>query len=281
MDRGVGTVLLEGKVALVTGSANDISLGIATRFAKEGAKVVICDVDADRLPLAAGEIEEASGGEVLAVQTDVSNEADVEKLFNQAIDRFGTLDILVNNAQMPVRLGERGAFLTMTSQGWDTYMQKNLGMLFYCSHRAAKIMAKKRNGSIINISTNGAVRPHRNSIAYDAMKGAVDSFTRAAAVDLARWGVRVNSIQPGLINNRGVPPHSAETEAFRTSVVPIGRAGTPADIAWAATFLASDDASYMTGISILVDGGLITQGRAPQAELSPVNSPETLPDSEY
>jgi 3-oxoacyl-[acyl-carrier protein] reductase len=153
-------------------------------------------------------------------------------------------------------------------------------MLFYCSHRAARIMAKKRNGSIINISTNGAVRPHRNSIAYDAMKGAVDSFTRAAAVDLARWGVRVNSIQPGLINNRGVQ-HPADVEAFRTSVVPIGRAGTPADIAWAATFLASDDASYMTGISILVDGGLITQGRAPQAELSAVNSPENVPDSEY
>jgi 3-oxoacyl-[acyl-carrier protein] reductase len=168
----------------------------------------------------------------------------------------------------------------MTSQGWDTYMQKNLGMLFYCAHRAAKIMAHKRKGSIINISTNGAVRPHRNSIAYDAMKGAVDSFTRAAAVDLAPWGVRVNSIQPGLINNRGVQ-HPADVEAFRTSVVPIGRAGTPADIAWAATFLASDDASYMTGISILVDGGLITQGRAPQAELSQVNTPENVPDSAY
>jgi NAD(P)-dependent dehydrogenase (short-subunit alcohol dehydrogenase family) len=274
-------VLLEGKVAIVTGSANGIGLGIATRFAREGAKVVICDMDEARLPQAKSEIEEASGSEVLAVRTDVSNEAEVEQLFKQAIDRFGTLDILVNNAQMPVRLGERGPFLKMTSQGWDTYMRANLGMLFYCSHRAAKIMAKKRTGSIINISTNGAVRPHRNSIAYDAMKGAVDSFTRAAAVDLARWGVRVNSIQPGLINNRGVPPHSAETEAFRTSVVPIGRAGTPADIAWAATFLASDDASYMTGISILVDGGLITQGRAPQAELSPVNSPENVPDSEY
>src|SRR5215212_6542463 len=98
----MGTMLLEGKVALVTGSANGIGLGIATRFAREGAKIVICDVDADRLPQAAGEIEEASGGEVLAVQTDVSNEADVEKLFNAAIDRFGTLDILVNNAQMPV-----------------------------------------------------------------------------------------------------------------------------------------------------------------------------------
>jgi len=274
-------VLLEGKVALVTGSANGIGLGIATRFAREGAKVVICDMDEARLPQAAGEIEEASGGEVLAVRTDVSKEAEVEELFRQAIDRFGTLDILVNNAQMPVRMGERGPFLKMTSQGWDSYMAANLGMLFYCSHRAAKIMAKKRRGSIINISTNGAVRPHRNSIAYDAMKGAVDSFTRAAAVDLARWGVRVNSIQPGLINNRGTQGRSAEEEAFRTSVVPIGRAGTPADIAWAATFLASDDASYMTGISILVDGGLITQGRAPQAELSPVNSPETVPDDQF
>jgi 3-oxoacyl-[acyl-carrier protein] reductase len=272
--------LLEGKVALVTGSANGIGLGIATRFAREGAKIVICDVDDARLPQAATEIAEPTGAEVLPVRADVSNEADVEALFNKAIDRFGTLDILVNNAQMPVRLGERGPFLTMTSQGWDTYMQKNLGMLFYCSHRAAKIMAHKRKGSIINISTNGAVRPHRNSIAYDAMKGAVDSFTRAAAVDLAPWGVRVNSIQPGLINNRGVQ-HPADVEAFRTSVVPIGRAGTPADIAWAATFLASDDASYMTGISILVDGGLITQGRAPQAELSQVNTPENVPDSAY
>jgi NAD(P)-dependent dehydrogenase (short-subunit alcohol dehydrogenase family) len=273
-------VLLEGKVALITGSANGIGLGIAKRFAQEGAKVVICDVDEDRLPVAAGEVEEA-GGEVLAMLGDVSKEEDVERLFNQAIDRFGTLDILVNNAQMPVRLGERGPFLKMTSQGWNAYMAANLGMLFYCSHRAAKIMAKKRKGSIINISTNGAVRPHRNSIAYDAMKGAVDSFTRAAAIDLAPWGVRVNSIQPGLINNRGTQGRSEEEEARRTSVVPLGRAGLPSDIAWAATFLAADDASYMTGISILVDGGLITQGRAPQAELSQVNTPENVPDSEY
>jgi NAD(P)-dependent dehydrogenase (short-subunit alcohol dehydrogenase family) len=118
-------------------------------------------------------------------------------------------------------------------------------------------------------------------VAYDAMKGAVDSFTRAAAIDLAPWGVRVNSIQPGLIATRPFLAVPEEEQARRAQVVPIGRAGTPADIAWAATFLASDDASYMTGISILVDGGLITQGRAPQAELSPVPGPDTVPDSEF
>ena len=274
-------MLLEGKVAIVTGSANGIGLGIATRFAKEGAKVVICDVDQDRLPRAAEEIAEQTGAEILPVLADVSKEPDVENLFRQAIDRFGTLDVLVNNAQMPVRLGERGPFLKMTSEGWQRYMEANLGMLFFCSHRAAKIMAKKRKGAIINISTNGAVRPHRNSVAYDSMKGAVDSFTRAAAIDLAPWGVRVNSIQPGLINNRGTQGRSAEEEARRVSVVPIGRAGLPADIAWAAVYLAADDASFITGISILVDGGMITQGRAPAVELSTVPSPETVPDDEF
>jgi len=270
-------MLLEGKVALVTGSAGGIGLGIATRFAKEGAKLVICDKDGDRLPGAVGAVEEA-GGEVLSVEVDLSVEEEVERLFNQAVDRFGTLDVLVNNAMMPVHLGERGPFLTLKAEGWNRFMAANLGMLFYCSHRAAKIMARKRKGSIINISTNGAVRPHRNSIAYDAMKGAVDSFTRAVAVDLAPWGVRVNSIQPGLIATRPFLSLPPEEQAKRATVVPMGRAGTPADIAWAATFLAADDAEHITGVSILVDGGLITQGRAPQAEFQPPASPDTLTD---
>jgi 3-oxoacyl-[acyl-carrier protein] reductase len=270
-------MLLEGKVALVTGSAGGIGLGIAQRFAREGARVVICDRDGDRLPQAAAAVEEA-GGEVLPLEADVSVEDQVEWLFGQATERFGTLDILVNNAMMPVGLGERGPFLTMKAEGWNSFMAANLGMLFYCSHRAAKIMARKRNGSIINISTNGAVRPHRNSIAYDSMKGAVDSFTRAAAIDLAPWGVRVNSIQPGLIATRPFQSLPAEEQARRATVVPMGRAGTPADIAWTATYLASDDASHVTGVSILVDGGLITQGRAPQAEFLPVANPDSLPD---
>ena len=268
---------LDGKVALVTGSAGGIGLGIAERFAREGARIVLCDMDGDRLPEAAGAVER-SGGEVLAVRADVSVEADVERLFTQAVERFGTLDVLVNNAMMNVGLGERGPFLKMRSEGWDRFMAANLGMLFYCSHRAAKIMARKRAGSIVNISTNGAVRPHRNSIAYDSMKGAVDSFTRAAAVDLAPWGVRVNAIQPGLIATRPFPAQPPEEQARRATVVPIGRAGTPTDVAGAAAFLARDDASYVTGVSILVDGGLITQGRAPQAELGTVAGPDTVTD---
>src|SRR5438067_810830 len=114
-------MLLEGKVALVTGSAGGIGLGIAERFAREGAKIVLCDVDGDRLPQAVNAVEEA-GGEVLAVRADASLEADVERLFEQALERFGTLDILVNNALMNVNLGERGPFLTMRSEGWDRFM---------------------------------------------------------------------------------------------------------------------------------------------------------------
>ncbi|MFN8521557.1 MAG: glucose 1-dehydrogenase [Chloroflexota bacterium] len=268
-------MILKDKVAIVTGAAGGIGLGIAQRFAREGARVVICDMDAERLPAAARSIEEA-GGEVLWVHTDVSVESQVEDLFQKTLARFGTLDILVNNAMMNVGQGSRGPFLKMTSTGWDRFMAANLGMLFYCSHRAAKIMAEKRNGSIINISTNGAVRPHRNSIAYDSMKGAIDSFTRATAVDLAPWGIRVNSIQPGLIATRPFLALPAEEQATRATVVPIGRAGTPADIAWTAVYLASDDASYVTGVSILVDGALITQGRAPQAEFKEIARPENI-----
>ena len=110
------------------------------------------------------------------------------------------------------------------------------------------------------------------------MKGAVDSFTRAAAIDLAPWGVRVNSIQPGLIASRQFETLPPEEQARRAEVVPIGRAGTPADIAWACVFLASDDAGFVTGVSILVDGGMLAQGRSPQAELVPVPSPATVPN---
>ena len=268
---------LEGRVALVTGAAGGIGLGIAERFGREGAKVVICDLDADRLPQATNAVEEA-GGEVLALRADVSVEADVEELFQKALDRFGTLDILVNNAMMNVNLGERGPFLTMRAEGWDRFIAANLGMLFYCSHRAAKIMARKRSGSIISISTNGAVRAHRNSIAYDSMKGAIDSFTRATAIDLAPWGVRVNSLQPGMIATRNFEAQSPELQARRATAIPMGRAGTPADVAGAAVFLASDDSAYVTGVSFLVDGGLLAQGRTPQSESGLVASPETVPE---
>ncbi|HLZ07322.1 MAG TPA: SDR family NAD(P)-dependent oxidoreductase, partial [Chloroflexota bacterium] len=180
-------MLLPGKVAIVTGSSKGIGRGIALRFASEGARVVVNGRGAGAVERTTQEIREA-GGDVLAVVGDITRRPDVDRLFDETVRAFGTVDILVNNAQTPVNLGESGPFLTMSPDGWDAYVAANLGGLFYCTHRAVRIMAPRKRGAIINISSNGAARAHRRSIAYDSVKGAMDSFTRAVAVDLAPWG---------------------------------------------------------------------------------------------
>lgn len=266
-------MILKDKVAIITGSSKGIGRGIAMRFAQEGAKVVVNGRNPDTVHRTAEEIR-ATGGTVLEVVGDVTVEDDVERLFARTLEEFGTLDILVNNAQTPVNQGEGGPFLQMTSKGWDTYVRANMGALFYCTHRAAKIMAAKRSGSIINISSNGASRAHRRLIAYDSVKGAMDAFTRAVAVDLAPWGVRVNALRPGLIAVDNWNDLSEEEKSRRRAVIPLGREGYPSDVAWAAVFLAADDAFYITGQAFEVDGGLLVQGRAPCAEHEPVARPE-------
>jgi len=138
-------------------------------------------------------------------------------------------------------------------------------------------MCAKRSGSIINVSTNAVVRVHRRSIAYDAYKGLVDVFAMALAIDLAPWNVRVNVIRPGLIGTTGYEQIPEEVRARRASQVPLGRYGFPDDIAWAAVFFACDDASYVTGQGIQIDGGLLTQGRTPAGELNlPIVTPENI-----
>jgi 3-oxoacyl-[acyl-carrier protein] reductase len=269
-------MLLKDKVAVVTGSGRGIGRGIAQRFAAEGAKVVVNDRDADVVARTAGEIR-AAGGTCLEIVGDVSVEAEVTRLFDETLAAFGTLDILVNNAQMAVRKGESGPFLKMTSAGWDAYVGANMGILFYCTHQAARIMARRGvRGSIINISSNGANRVHRNTIAYDSVKGAIDTFTKAVAVDLAPWGIRCNGIRPGMIAVGYWETTPEEERRRRTAAIPIGREGRPADIAWAALFLASDEAGFVTGQLFEVDGGMLAQGRAPQAELTTVYTPENI-----
>jgi NAD(P)-dependent dehydrogenase (short-subunit alcohol dehydrogenase family) len=268
-------VLLREKVAIITGSSKGIGRGIAHRFAQEGAKVVVNGRGVEAVQRTTDEVR-AAGGEVIAVPGDITKRADVDTLFDATLRAFGTVDILVNNAQTPVHKGESGPFLTMTPDGWDAYVAANLGQLFYCTYRAAHIMAPKRAGAIVNISSNGANRAHRGSIAYDSVKGAMDSFTKAVAVDLAPWGIRVNGIRPVLIavdNWNGLTDIEKQR---RRAVIPIGREGYPRDVAWAAVFLAADDAGYVTGQLFEVDGGLLVQGRAPSAELGPVATPETL-----
>ncbi len=268
-------MLLRDKVAIITGSSKGIGRGIAQRFAREGAKVVVNGRGADAVRQTAAEIR-ASGALVLEVVGDVTRRTDVDRLVDETVTAFGTVDILVNNAQTPVNQGESGPFLTMSPDGWDAYVAANMGALFYCTYRAAQIMAPKRRGAIVNISSNGAARAHRRSIAYDSVKGAMDSFTRAVAVDLAPWGIRVNGIRPGLIAVDNWEELSEEEKNRRRAVIPLGREGYPADVAWAAVFLAADDAAYVTGQLFEVDGGLLVQGRAPVAELQPVATPENL-----
>lgn len=268
-------MLLEDKVAVITGSSKGIGRGIAHRFAREGAKIVVNGRSPDAVERTTAEIR-ALGAPVISVVADVTARSDVDRLFDETVKAFGTVDILVNNAQTPVNRGERGPFLSMTPDGWDAYVAANMGALFYCTYRAAHIMAPRRRGAIVNISSNGASRAHRYTIAYDSVKGAMDSFTKAVAVDLAPWGIRVNAIRPGLIAVDDWDPLSEEEKNRRRSVIPLGREGYPSDVAWAAVFLAADDAAYVTGQLFEVDGGLLVQGRAPCAELRPVVTPETF-----
>lgn len=269
-------MLLEGKVAVVTGSGQGIGKGIALRFAREGAKVVVNARSRDRVRVTAEEIR-AAGGTALEAPADVTVEAEVERLFRQTLDAFGRVDVLVNNAVTDVA-GQREPFLKLTAAAWDSFMKANLGALFYCTHQAAKIMARQGiRGSIINMSSNGAARAHRQMIAYDSMKGAMDSFTRAVAVDLGPWGIRVNALRPGPILTES-SPHFAGPRPYANPSLPLQRSGYPEDVAWAAVFLASDDASFVTGQAFEIDGGLLAQGRAPCAEGRPPATPETIGD---
>jgi NAD(P)-dependent dehydrogenase (short-subunit alcohol dehydrogenase family) len=260
-------MLLKDKVAIVTGSSQGIGKGIARRFAREGARVVINGRHEDTLESTADEIREL-GADVLAVQSDVTEPAGVNDLIGHTMDRYGRIDVLVNNAQTHVDQGEFGPFLKMNPDGWDRYMQANLGALFRCTHAAARIMARGEiHGSIINISTVGADRVHRKGIAYDSMKGAMETFTRAVAVDLAPWKIRVNAIRPGAIMVEKRQDWDESRPHFNRHA-PAGRYGYPEDIAWAAVFLASDDAGYVTGNIVNVDGGLLSQLFLPTDEES-------------
>jgi NAD(P)-dependent dehydrogenase (short-subunit alcohol dehydrogenase family) len=270
-------MLLKDKVAVITGSSQGIGKGIAMRFVREGASVVINSRTPENVRKTAEEIR-ALGGIALEAPADVGVEAEAESIFERTMETFGRVDILVNNAVSYYSDRNRLPFLQLHSEDWNEFMLSNLGALFYCTQRAARIMARQGiRGSIINISSNGALRPHRLFIGYDSMKGAMDSFTKAVAVDLGPWGIRVNAIRPGRILIERSPQYN-QPRPVRDPNVPLQRTGYAEDVAWAALFLASDEASFVTGQAFEVDGGLLTQGRSPCAEFKPVVTPETIGD---
>jgi len=249
------------KVVIVTGAGHGIGRAVAERFGAEGARVVVNDLDETR----AAEVARSIGGEAMAIAADVSSKAQVDGMFDAVDARFGAVDVLVNNA------GDIHAarhFLEGDEEWWDKLLGVNLKGAFLCSHRAAHIMARQGSGVIISMSSGGATRAHRGNVAYGASKGGIEAMTRAMALDLAPYGVRVNAVVPGLILTYDL---SAEDARERGKVVPMGRLGLPEDLAGPTVFLATEDARYITGACLVVDGGVLVQQRSTPVDTFPLS----------
>ena len=255
---------LAGRVALVTGGGRGLGRAVAERYVREGAHVAIAEIDGDL----ARETATALGEGGLGLQCDVASSADVERAFDALMERFGRIDVLVNNAAVVGPAVKH--FLEIDEETWDLVLDANLKGTFLCASRAARHMVDQGAGVIINTSSGGGSRAHRGMVSYDAAKGGVEAFTRAAALDLAPYGVRVVCIVPGLMETSGTGPAAEERARATSLTVPLGRQGTGADIAGAAVFLAGEDASYLTGSCIYVDGGVLVQQRSPEVETFPL-----------
>jgi NAD(P)-dependent dehydrogenase (short-subunit alcohol dehydrogenase family) len=244
---------LDGKVAVVTGSSRGIGRGIAMRFAREGMKVVINARTAETVEATAADLR-AVGAEALAVPADLGRSDGVEKLFDESLRAFGSVHVLVNNA---ANLHRR--WLPDVDEALlDDELSTNIRGPFLCAQRAAEVMREAGSGSIIHISSVGGRQGHWRGLPYDVTKGAIDAMTRTMAIELASLGIRVNAIAPGATYTRGpVVPEDVDQRA--ADRIPAGRIGLPLDIGAAAAFLASDDAAYIIGQVIYVDGGMTAQ----------------------
>ena len=248
---------LEGKVAIISGGARGMGAAEAKLFAREGAKVIICDVLEDEGRQTEAEINEV-GGDAVFVKLDVTSQDEWENAVNTAIERFGKLDILVNNAGIIVQ----STIEDMTVELWDKVMDVNAKGVFLGTKTAIPHMKEAGGGSIVNISSiSGIVGQDNVNAGYNASKGAVRIFTKAAAVQYAKENIRVNSIHPGPIATPMTAEGRADPErvALTLDRTPLGRYGEPEEVANAVVFLASDEASYVTGSEIVVDGGYTAQ----------------------
>lgn len=242
--------MLKDKVAIVTGAAKGIGRGIALAMTKEGAKVVVSDLSETECLEVVAEIEKL-GGEAMAVKCDVSIKAEVDELISATMTKFGQLDIMANNAGIyPFK-----PFEEITEEGWDKVMAVNLKSVFLTSQAAVKVM--KPGSKIVNISSIAAYVGFGGLVHYCASKGGMNGMTRALALELATKKINVNNVAPGAIETPGASGGTEETKKATLATIPAGRMGQPEDIANAVVFLASDKADYITGQTLVVDGGYI------------------------
>ncbi len=238
---------LENKVAIVTGAGQGIGRGIAEALAKEKCSVVVADLNIKNCKAVAAELEKYNV-KSLAIKCDVSKKVEVQNLFKQTISKFGKVDILVNNAGIFPFV----AFEKMTEGDWDKVINVNLKSIFFTCSQAAKVLPA--GGRIVNISSIAAFVGFAGLTHYCASKGAITGMIRALALEMAPKQITVNAVAPGAIETPGAAQPD-EMKKQTVSTIPLARMGNPEDIANAVVFLASEKASYITGQTIIVDGG--------------------------
>ncbi|WP_146549396.1 3-oxoacyl-[acyl-carrier-protein] reductase [Rummeliibacillus suwonensis] len=244
---------LSNKVAVVTGASRGIGRAIALHLAELGAKVVVnYSGNQAKAQEVVSEIE-ANGGAAIAVQANVADPDDVAKLMKQAIETYGSLDILVNNAGIT----RDNLLMRMKEEDWDAVMNINLKGVFLCTKAVARQMMKQRAGRIINIASIVGVAGNAGQANYVAAKAGVIGLTKTAAKELAARNIYVNAVAPGFIDTEMTEELPEEIKAQMLSQIPLAKLGKPEDVAKVVAFLASDDASYMTGQTLHVDGGMV------------------------
>jgi len=249
---------LKGKVAIITGARRGMGKSHALLFAKSGAKVVVADISLEDCQLVVDEIKKA-GGEAIAVKCDVSKKAEVDEMIAATLKKWGKLDILVNNAG----ICQFKPFLELTEEEWDKALDINLKGYFLCAQAAAKEMIRQKSGIIINIASvamgqQGVGFP--TLAHYSASKGGIAAMSETLALELAPYNIRVNAIAPGAIDTPMVDPLRADSKTMEGTIarIPLRRMGKAEEVSNVVLFLASDESSYMTGSTVVVDGGWLS-----------------------
>ncbi len=245
--------MLKGKTAVVTGASRGIGRAIAIKLAKLGANVVVNyrnSIDAVREVVK--EIE-ALGVKALAVKADISSYSDVENMMKKSIDEFGTIDILVNNAGIT----KDGLLMRMKEEDFDSVINVNLKGAFNCTKHVSAIMLKQRSGRVINISSVTGLTGNAGQVNYSSAKAGIIGMTKSVAREFASRGVTCNAVAPGYIQTDMTDTLPAKVKDVIMSTIPLKRLGTPEDVANVVAFLASEEASYITGQVINIDGGMV------------------------
>jgi len=245
---------LKNKVAIITGGAGGIGYAISTRFAQEGAVVVVNGRHLENITKVANKITE-KGGRALALKADVTNLAEIKGMVDKILKEVGRIDILVNNAGI---MGN-APIENLKVEDWEKVMNVNLTGVFLCCQVIGNEMIKVSNGNIINIASIVAHQPYPLGGAYSVSKSGVVILTKQLAIEWAKYSIRVNAISPGMIRTPINEFHHSHAETYekRKALIPLQRIGMPEDVANAAVFFASDESNYITGQVLLVDGGLL------------------------